>query len=226
MSLCDAGHGARARAGRSSRARPPTVRADPRVLDAYLGDGGRRGRATRPRRTSAPAAADVRPRDAAAGPPCAAERRRCSSITRRRRGLRRRRHPQGRLLRRARGRDHLHRRPQRRRQVDAARDGQRPAAPARAARSACAASRSPASRRGQILARGVSLVPQAHSLFPQMTVHENVEMGAFTIRDQGARRGAPGGGRGALPDRRASAPARRPAACPAASSGSSSSRAA
>jgi branched-chain amino acid transport system ATP-binding protein len=35
---------------------------------------------------------------------------------------------------------------------------------------------------GQILARGVSLVPQAHSLFPQMTVAENVEMGAFTIR--------------------------------------------
>ena len=34
----------------------------------------------------------------------------------------------------------------------------------------------------QILARGVSLVPQAHSLFPQMTVAENVEMGAFTIR--------------------------------------------
>jgi ABC-type branched-subunit amino acid transport system ATPase component len=35
----------------------------------------------------------------------------------------------------------------------------------------------------EILARGVSLVPQAHSLFPQMTVQENVEMGAFTIRD-------------------------------------------
>jgi branched-chain amino acid transport system ATP-binding protein len=35
-----------------------------------------------------------------------------------------------------------------------------------------------------IVARGVSLVPQAHSLFPQMTVQENVEMGAFTIRDR------------------------------------------
>jgi branched-chain amino acid transport system ATP-binding protein len=35
----------------------------------------------------------------------------------------------------------------------------------------------------QILGRGVSLVPQAHSLFPQMTVQENVEMGAYTIRD-------------------------------------------
>jgi branched-chain amino acid transport system ATP-binding protein len=37
---------------------------------------------------------------------------------------------------------------------------------------------------GEIVARGISLVPQAHSLFPQMTVLENVEMGAFTIRDR------------------------------------------
>jgi branched-chain amino acid transport system ATP-binding protein len=29
----------------------------------------------------------------------------------------------------------------------------------------------------------VVLVPQAHSLFPDMTVLENVEMGAFTVRD-------------------------------------------
>jgi branched-chain amino acid transport system ATP-binding protein len=35
-----------------------------------------------------------------------------------------------------------------------------------------------------VLARGISLVPQVHSLFPQMTVRENVEMGAFTIRDK------------------------------------------
>lgn len=35
----------------------------------------------------------------------------------------------------------------------------------------------------QVLARGIVLVPQAHSLFPDMTVRENVEMGAFTIRD-------------------------------------------
>ena len=26
-------------------------------------------------------------------------------------------------------------------------------------------------------------IPQAHSLFPEMTVRENVEMGAFTVRD-------------------------------------------
>jgi ABC-type branched-subunit amino acid transport system ATPase component len=35
-----------------------------------------------------------------------------------------------------------------------------------------------------ILARGVAHVPQAHSLFPQMTVRENVEMGAFTVSDR------------------------------------------
>jgi len=37
---------------------------------------------------------------------------------------------------------------------------------------------------GQIVGRGISMVPQAHSLFAQMTVEENVEMGAFTIRDR------------------------------------------
>ena len=37
----------------------------------------------------------------------------------------------------------------------------------------------------QILARGVAQIPQAHSLFPDMTVRENVEMGAFTVRDSG-----------------------------------------
>jgi ABC-type branched-subunit amino acid transport system ATPase component len=35
----------------------------------------------------------------------------------------------------------------------------------------------------QILSRGVVLVPQAHSLFGEMTVRENVEMGAYTVRD-------------------------------------------
>ena len=35
----------------------------------------------------------------------------------------------------------------------------------------------------QILDLGIAHVPQAHSLFPQMTVRENVEMGAFTISD-------------------------------------------
>jgi branched-chain amino acid transport system ATP-binding protein len=35
----------------------------------------------------------------------------------------------------------------------------------------------------QVLAKGVVLVPQAHSLFGDMTVRENVEMGAFTVPD-------------------------------------------
>ncbi len=36
----------------------------------------------------------------------------------------------------------------------------------------------------EILGRGVAQIPQAHSLFPDMTVHENVEMGAFTVSDR------------------------------------------
>jgi ABC-type branched-subunit amino acid transport system ATPase component len=36
----------------------------------------------------------------------------------------------------------------------------------------------------QILDLGIAQVPQAHSLFPAMTVRENVEMGAFTIDDK------------------------------------------
>ncbi|MGH2873616.1 MAG: ATP-binding cassette domain-containing protein [Solirubrobacteraceae bacterium] len=36
----------------------------------------------------------------------------------------------------------------------------------------------------EILGRGLAQIPQAHSLFPEMTVRENVEMGAYTVRDQ------------------------------------------
>ncbi len=36
----------------------------------------------------------------------------------------------------------------------------------------------------QILAKGIAQIPQAHSLFPEMTVQENVEMGAFTVGDR------------------------------------------
>jgi ABC-type branched-subunit amino acid transport system ATPase component len=40
----------------------------------------------------------------------------------------------------------------------------------------------------EILGRGVVQVPQNHSLFREMTVRENVEMGAFTLRDRGLAR--------------------------------------
>ncbi|HTK09169.1 MAG TPA: ABC transporter ATP-binding protein [Ktedonobacteraceae bacterium] len=36
----------------------------------------------------------------------------------------------------------------------------------------------------QILALGIVQVPQSHSLFPSMTVQENVRLGAFTIHDK------------------------------------------
>ena len=36
----------------------------------------------------------------------------------------------------------------------------------------------------QILAKGIAQIPQAHSLFADMTVRENVEMGAFTVNDR------------------------------------------
>ena len=36
----------------------------------------------------------------------------------------------------------------------------------------------------EILALGIVQVPQNHSLFPAMTVRENVEMGGFTLRDK------------------------------------------
>jgi ABC-type branched-subunit amino acid transport system ATPase component len=35
----------------------------------------------------------------------------------------------------------------------------------------------------QILARGIVQVPQSHSLFPDMTVKENVQLGAYMVRD-------------------------------------------
>ncbi len=40
----------------------------------------------------------------------------------------------------------------------------------------------------QVLARGIAQIPQAHSLFPDMTVQENVEMGAYSVRDRALAR--------------------------------------
>jgi branched-chain amino acid transport system ATP-binding protein len=39
-------------------------------------------------------------------------------------------------------------------------------------------------RPDQILARGISFVPQDRSLFPDMTVLENLKMGGYTLRDR------------------------------------------
>lgn len=36
----------------------------------------------------------------------------------------------------------------------------------------------------QALAAGITIVPQARSLFPDMTVRENVELGGYTVRDR------------------------------------------
>ena len=41
-------------------------------------------------------------------------------------------------------------------------------------------------RPDQILAEGVAQVPQGHSVFPKMTIHENLLMGAYTVKDRGS----------------------------------------
>ena len=86
-------------------------------------------------------------------------------------------------LHRPRGRHHLRRRPQRGGQVDAARQHQRAAAaaprPGAAARRA-GHRQEPAADPGP----GVVHVPQNHSLFRDMTVAENLDLGGYTIRDR------------------------------------------
>jgi branched-chain amino acid transport system ATP-binding protein len=37
----------------------------------------------------------------------------------------------------------------------------------------------------QILAHGIAHVPQGHSVFPRMTVHENLLMGGYSLKDRG-----------------------------------------
>lgn len=39
-----------------------------------------------------------------------------------------------------------------------------------------------------VLRRGIAHVPQGHSAFPEMSIHENLLMGAYTVKDQGTRR--------------------------------------
>jgi len=40
----------------------------------------------------------------------------------------------------------------------------------------------------EIVALGISHVPEGRRIFPELTVHENLQMGAFLIRDRGQRR--------------------------------------
>ena len=39
-----------------------------------------------------------------------------------------------------------------------------------------------------VLRKGIAQVPQGHSAFPAMTVHENLLMGAYTVSDRAERR--------------------------------------
>ena len=39
-------------------------------------------------------------------------------------------------------------------------------------------------RPDQILQKGIAHVPQGHSVFPKMTIHENLLMGAYTVKDR------------------------------------------
>ena len=39
-------------------------------------------------------------------------------------------------------------------------------------------------RPDQILAQGIAQVPQGHSIFPKMTIHENLLMGAYSVKDR------------------------------------------
>ena len=68
-------------------------------------------------------------------------------------------------------------------------------------------------RPDQVLRRGLAYVPQGRIVFPQMTVLENLEMGAYIERDaRGSRPGARARLR-AVPDPRPSGGARRRARC-------------
>ena len=110
------------------------------------------------------------------------------SIEGRVRGLRGRRHAARRRPRAGARQHHLPGRPQRRRQVDRAEGGQRAAAAAPGTITLDGA-RSAAARRGDVLRSGVVHVPQERSLFPGMTVWDNLLMGALHRARPAARCG-------------------------------------
>lgn len=43
-------------------------------------------------------------------------------------------------------------------------------------------------RPDQVLRHGIAHIPQGHSAFPEMSVHENLLLGAYRVRDRGERR--------------------------------------
>ena len=103
-------------------------------------------------------------------------------LRRRRRRLRRRRRAEGRRLRRAPRRRHLHRRSERIGQVDAAQDRERPRCDPRLGEIWFKGENLVGKSPKEILQLGVVQVPQNHSLFREMTVEENVDLGAFLVR--------------------------------------------
>ena len=120
------------------------------------------------------------------------------------------------------GHGHLPDRAQRRRQVDRAQDGQRAAAPEQRPRRRSTARRSATCARRRGCCLGIVHVPQERSLFPAMTVWDNLLMGGYILGD--ARLLRPGSSRPwpAVPDLPHAAPASTPGRCPAASRSRSS----
>ena len=76
-----------------------------------------------------------------------------------------------------------------------------------------------------LLELGIAHVPQERSLFPLMSVWENLLMGAYIVPRPLRRRQARRGGRRALPDRHANVDMNAPDRCRAANRSSSNSRA-
>ena len=54
----------------------------------------------------------------------------------------------------------------------------------RRGRSCSTAKTSPGCGRTGCCGKGIAQVPQGHSAFPGMTIHENLLMGAYTLRDR------------------------------------------
>ena len=80
--------------------------------------------------------------------------------------------------------DHLHRRAERCREVDAFGHHLRDVEATQRKDSVQRPGPGRLSSPKEILSAGIVLVPQNHSLFRNMTVRENVELGGFTLRDK------------------------------------------